>query len=116
SVEVVLLIAKLPLNVGALPAQAFVPSEPAVGAAQEKLPKDSVPDKAISVPGVVAVMVVTPAAAVAAAPTAGKDPLQELIASRRLSAAVAGVLLFTKVPTVAVVHPFVSEPPVKFAP
>src|SRR5206468_858911 len=115
SVARVLLMAKLPVNVGATPEQAFVPSLPAEAAAQEKLPKASVPDK-VSVPGTVAVIVVTPAAAVAVAPTAGKEPLQELIASRRLAAAVPTVVLLTKVPTVALVHPFVAEPPLSVPP
>jgi len=108
SVPVVLLMAKVP--VVAL-VQVFVPLLPVAGVPQEKWPKASAPDKAISVPGVVAVIVVTPAVAVEVAPTAGKEPLQELIASLRLAAAVPTVLLLTKFPTVALVHPFVSEPP-----
>src|SRR5438093_1377814 len=86
SVDAVLLIAKVPLV--ELP-QVFDPLEPAVADPQEKLPKASVPDGAISVPGVVAVIVVSPAAEIAVAPTAGKSVLQELIASLRLAAAVA---------------------------
>ncbi len=88
SVPVVLLIANVPL---VEVEQVFVPLEPAVRLPQLKLVVLSVPDRVMSVPGVVAVTVVTPRLDVAVAPTAENEVLQLLIAAARFAASVEGV-------------------------
>src|SRR5437773_2591893 len=88
SVDVVLLIANVPL---VEVEQVFVPLEPAVALLQAKPDVVSVPDRVTSVPGVVAVAVVTPALEVAVAPTAENEELQLLIAAARFEAEVPTV-------------------------
>ena len=88
SVPVVLLIANVPAV--ELP-QVFEPFEPAVTLPQTKPDVVSVPNRVTSVPGVVAVAVVTPALEVAVAPTAENEELQLLIAAARFEAEVPTV-------------------------
>src|SRR5207249_2832965 len=100
------LVAKVPLV--ALP-HVLEPLEPALVAVQFNAcppPLVSVPPK-VAAPSPVAVTIAPLPLVLAVKPTLGNEMLQELIAAARFVASVVVLALFTKVPAVALVQPFV---------